>query len=115
MGGLLSVACRTLDAYTVAGAWNRGRFHTDRRLFGPGARTGTHASRLELLVPRLHGQARRAWVKPGGILSPPPPSPHPRLGEGGGGERMLRKTVRTARRIGTTPAVRSVCAAKKNA
>src|SRR5579871_4746651 len=23
------------------------------------------------------------------ILSPPPPSPHPRLGEGGGGERML--------------------------
>jgi hypothetical protein len=38
-------ACRTLDAYTVKGAWNRGRFHTDRRSFGPGARTVMHADR----------------------------------------------------------------------
>src|SRR5262245_58704251 len=115
MGGLLSVACRTLDAYTVTGAWNRGRFHTDRRSSGPGARTETHARRLELLAPRPHGQARRAGVKPGSILSPPPPAPSHRRGEGGGGERMLGKRAGRRWDSGTRPAAWSVRAARKNA
>src|SRR5262245_35586192 len=63
MGRLLPVACRTLDAYTVEGAGDRGWFHTDRRSFGPGARTEMHASRPELLAPPPPGPARRVWMK----------------------------------------------------
>jgi hypothetical protein len=60
----LLVACRTLEAYTVQGAWDPDRFPPDRRSFGPGARTETHASRPESLSPLPHGQAHRVLAKP---------------------------------------------------
>src|SRR6516162_6605832 len=91
MGELLLMACRTLDAYTVVGAWDRGRFHTDRRSFGPGARTETHAGRPEALSPLPPGQACCVMVKPRSILSPPPLAPSLGRGASGGGERMLWK------------------------
>src|SRR5262249_10820725 len=43
--------------------WGRGWFHTDRRSFGPGARTETHASRPGALATQPDGPARRLWRK----------------------------------------------------
>ncbi len=59
--------------------------------------------------PCPHGQASRVWGNGRSILSPPP-SPPPRLGEGGG-ERMLRSRAGRRRAIGTRPAAGSVRAA----
>ena len=54
------VACQTLEAYKVEGAGGRGRPPTDRRSFGPGARTDRHASRPEgLQLPGSGSAARR--------------------------------------------------------
>src|SRR5262249_12828690 len=75
MGGPLLMACRTLDAYTVEGAGDRGRSPTDRRSFGPGARTELHAGRPEALATPQHGPASHVGVKRRRILFPPPPSP----------------------------------------
>src|SRR5262249_2371434 len=104
MGELLVRACRTLEAYTVAGAWDRGWCRTERRAFGPGARSEAHARRRKALALLRHGQARRVGVNARSLLSPPPPSPHPRLGEGGGGERRLCRRAGRRRAIGTRPA-----------
>src|SRR5262245_13441694 len=46
------MACRTLGAYTVEGAWDRSGSHTDRRSSGPGARTEEHARRPRHLAQR---------------------------------------------------------------
>src|SRR5262245_17998849 len=113
MDGLLLVACRTLDAYTVEGAGDPGRSPTDRRSFGPGARTETHASRPEALsLPLVRPSG--PGVGDGRSILSPPPSPHPRLGEGGG-ERMLGRRTRRRWASGTRPAAWSVRAARKNA
>src|SRR5262245_39922225 len=77
MAGLLLVACRTLDAYTVYGAGDRGRSPTDRRSFGPGARTETHANRPEALSLLWHGPLGR-MLGTGGAFFPrrrPPLTP----------------------------------------
>src|SRR5262245_6309837 len=77
MGGRLAWACRTLDAYTVAGAWGRGWPHTDRRWFGPGARTAKHAGRPKSPWPPRHGPVSCAWVKARAFFPHrrPPPAP----------------------------------------
>src|SRR5262249_43223798 len=63
VGALSAIrACRTLEAYTGQGAWDRGWSPTHRRSFGPGARTETHAGRPESLAPLRHGPARRVLV-----------------------------------------------------
>src|SRR5262249_18945789 len=80
MDGLLLVACRTLDAYTVEGAGGRGRSPTDRRSFGPGARTETHASRPEARSLPWHGQAGGVLVTGGAFF--PRRRPPPAEGEG---------------------------------
>src|SRR5262245_22464467 len=53
----------------------------------------TRTVRVAGLLPLL----RRIPAVLPSILSPPPPSPHPWLGEGGGGERMLRTFADTRR------------------
>src|SRR5215475_5043260 len=63
MDGLLLVACRTLDAYTVDGAGDRGRSPTDRRSFGPGARTETHANRPKRCRPCGMARWGGCWVR----------------------------------------------------
>src|SRR5262245_36345130 len=115
MGGLLTLACRTLEAYTVAGAWDRGWSHTDRRSFGPGARTEPHASRRgsarhSPMAQRTAGGGRReAFLHRGRA----PPT----AGEGraaAGKECSAEKAGRRPK-VGTRPAAWSVRAAKKNA
>src|SRR5438045_192707 len=115
MGKLLMLACRTLDAYTVEGAWDRGWSHTDRRSFGPGARTEMHAGRRESLSPPPQGAAYRAWVEVEEHSFPAAALPSPRLGEGGGGERMLWREAEKRWGSGMRPAAGMVRAAKKNA
>src|SRR5262249_2560704 len=99
MGRLSCAACRTLDAYTVQGAWGRGRSHTDRRSFGPGARTETHAGRQGSPEPPPSGPRAEG----GGAPFPPAPPPPPR-GGGGGGERRPWKRAGTRPELGTRPA-----------
>src|SRR5262245_58658250 len=116
MDGLLLVACRTLDAYTVEGAGGRGRSPTDRRSFGPGARTETHASRPEVLAPLPVGEACRSMATMTG-LPPPPPRCVPPAGQGpsGGGERRPWRGAGTRPGLGTRPAAWSVRAAREKA
>src|SRR5262249_35316191 len=61
-------ACRTLEAYTVQGAGDHCWSPTDRRSFGPGARTESHAADRKRegechAVPPLAGRGKNALAE----------------------------------------------------
>src|SRR5215469_10037933 len=106
MGGLFLLACQTPEAYKVQGAWDRGRSHTDRRSFGPGARTETDANRPEAWSLPWHGQWGQMLVRGGAFF---PRRPPPAWGEGrAAGKECSGRGQGSARGVGRRPAAWSV-------
>src|SRR5262249_49648389 len=63
--------------------------------FGGQAPSGLFSGGADRPRRRPHAAPRRVPALLPSILSPPPPSPHPQLGEAGGGERMLLSFAHT--------------------
>ena len=109
MGGFLLMACQTLEGYKVQGAGGRDGSPTDRRPFGPGARTARHARRPEGL--RLPNGA--AGLRGSSILVSPPHSPPVVRGVRRRHKNAEEKRAGTRQEVARRPAAWTVRAAQE--